>query len=82
MQVTGLPQPAPAAAWAAIVEGWTYTETKTTSTRQAWWTLALSDPLHSLAVMTWADFPPDYEWQDFPALVTWADLTDLATIGA
>ena len=75
VSLDGLPQPAPAASWAAIVEGWTYTETKSSQRHDAWWTLALSDPLHSLAVMTWADFTPAYTWAGFPPDVAWADLT-------
>lgn len=75
VQVDGLPQPAPATSWAGICEGWAYREWVAGQTRRAAWTLSLSDPLLSLAVMTWADFPPDYTWADFPPYLTWADLT-------
>ena len=78
----GLPQPAPATSWAGIVEGWAYREWMAGDTRQAAWTLSLSDPLLSLAVPTWADFTPAFRWADFNPLLTWADLTSMDAIGA
>lgn len=82
VQVDALPQPAPARSWAGIVEGWTYTETKSAARHDTWWTLALSDPQHSLAVMTWADHPAAYRWADYPAALIWADLTDTTQLEA
>lgn len=83
VELVDLPQPAPAAAWAGIVEGWTYREWATDDgQRHAGWTLALSDPVASLAVPTWADFTPAFQWDQHSPLITWADLTSLAAIGA
>lgn len=80
--VTGLPQPAPALDWTGIVEGWTYSMWTTYSGRAESLTLALSDPLHSLAVIKWADYPSLYKWQDHPAYLTWDDLNDLDALEA
>ena len=74
--VHGLPQPAPAIDWAAICEGWTYQYWKTDhGTEHERTTLALSDPLASLAVMTWSDYPALYRWSDHPTPLIWSDLT-------
>lgn len=75
VQVDAIPQPAPATSWAAIVEGWQYTETHNNLRADSWWTMALSDPLHSLAVMTWADFTPTQTWSQFPPNAMWVDVT-------
>lgn len=76
----GLPQPAPATDWTGIVEGWTYTQWADRGVLHEQMTLTLSDPLLSLAVMTWADYPSLYEWQDHPAVITWDDLDSLEMI--
>ena len=78
----GLPQPAPATTWTGIVEGWTYTQTGQGGQLSERMTLALSDPLLSLAVMRWQDYPADYTWSDHPATLTWGDLTDVAVLEA
>jgi hypothetical protein len=72
----GLPQPAPATDWTGIVEGWTYTQVGHLGTLTERITLNLSDPLHSLQVMVWDDYPSLYLWDDHPNYVTWDDLTD------
>lgn len=81
--IQGLPQPAPAVDWPAICEGWTYqfwkTEHGTEHERVA---LALSDPLASLAVMRWDDYPAIYTWADHPAYLTWSDLTSTTILEA
>ena len=74
VRVDDLPQPAPAISWAGICEGWAYREWVSGDTRHAGWTLALSDPLLSLAAMVWADFPPAFTWSAFDPLLTWSDL--------
>jgi hypothetical protein len=79
--IRGLPQPAPARDWTGILEGWTYEQQATDAGISRTLTLALSDPLHSMAVMRWADFPAWATWADFPAWATWDDLTDLPAIG-
>jgi hypothetical protein len=78
----GLPQPAPAADWTGICEGWTYTMVQTGPTLVEQVTLNLSDPMHSLAVFRWEDYPTLYTWAQHPGHVTWDDLNTLATIGA
>jgi hypothetical protein len=82
IRITGLPQPAPSGGqWTGILEGWTYTQWTDLTGVRSQLVLTLSDPLHSLAVMRWADFPAVFTWADFPAWTTWDDLTDLAVIG-
>ena len=81
--VHGLPQPAPAIDWPAIVEGWTYQYWKTDhGTEHERTTLALSDPLASLAVIAWTDYPPLYRWSDHPTPLSWSDLTTLTVLEA
>jgi len=78
-----LPSPSPASDWPAIVEGWQYIETANAGTRLEQITLLLSDPLHSLAVMRWDEYPTLYTWAEHPTYLTWADLTspDMLTVG-
>lgn len=74
--IHGLPQPAPAGDWPAICEGWTYQYWKTRGgTEHERMTLAVSDVLASLAVMTWNDYPALFTWADHKAYLTWVDLT-------
>lgn len=78
-----LPQPAPAIEWTGILEGWTYTQwNPAPGTVNSTLTLALSDPLWSLAVITWADYPTTYRWDEHPAHITWDDLTTLDILEA
>lgn len=79
-QVTlqGLPQPAPAIDWTGIVEGWTYTQVGADEQL----VLNLSDPLLSLVVMRWDDYPAGYRWADHPAYLTWDDLESVEQLEA
>lgn len=77
VQVDDLPLPAPAASWVGICEGWAYREWVIGDTRHGAWTLSLSDPLFSLAVPTWADYPPAFMWSDHSPLLTWADIVSI-----
>jgi hypothetical protein len=70
----GLPQPAPAIDWTGIVEGWTYTQWEAGGAMREQLVLSLSDPLLSLAVMRWDDYPTTYLWSQHPAHLTWDDL--------
>lgn len=71
--IDGLPQPAPATALAAIVEGWTFTQTGRDGIVTEQMVLALSDPLSSLAVITWGDIDPALTWADIDPALRWAD---------
>lgn len=75
-----LPTPNPAITWPAIVEGWTYIELAEAELRREQLTLILSDPLLSLAVMRWDDYPGTYPWQGHPPAVTWMDLTQTSVL--
>lgn len=68
VDLTGLPQPAPAAGYQGVVEGWT--ETVNTIT------LHLSDVRHSYAVVTWEAVPPTVTWQAVPPSLVWGDAID------
>jgi hypothetical protein len=82
VRIGNLPTPGPATAWAAILEGWTYTQTATDTGVLRLMRLALSDPLHSVIAMTWTDYPGTYVWDDHPPALTWADLTTTETLEA
>lgn len=76
VQLTNLPQPAPAASPVRVVEGWTHTLTRTRSDL----TFYVSDPLHSYAGIVWDAMDPDGRWMDVPPALAWYDaLTDPAT---
>lgn len=80
--VQGLPQPAPASEWTGILEGWTYQQWRTgPGLDHERLTLHLSDPLWSLAVMTWADYPATYTWADHPEALIWDYLNSTADLG-
>jgi hypothetical protein len=75
----GLPQPGPAIDWAGIVEGWTYnTQTGKGGQLTEQMVLALSDPLMSLDVMAWEDYPSLYTWDGHDPAWTWDDMDNLA----
>lgn len=74
VELADLPQPAPALTWVAVVEGWTYTQHGQGGQLFERLTLAVSDPLHSLIVMTWAEYPSLYTWAQHPAFLTWNDV--------
>jgi len=78
----GLPQPAPATDWTGIVEGWTFTQWAEGGTLREQMILTLSDPLLSLAVMRWDDYPAIYEWQEHPNFVAWDDLDSIGILEA
>jgi hypothetical protein len=78
----GLPQPAPAIDWTGIVEGWTYTMWAAGGDFHQQLVLALSDPLLSLAVPRWDDYPSLYLWSQHPAPLIWDDLTDVDVLEA
>lgn len=81
--IRDLPQPAPAIDWTGILEGWTYIQWGTEDgTQHETLTLALSDPLASLAVMTWDDYPTLYTWADHPGHLTWDDLNTTTILEA
>jgi hypothetical protein len=77
----GMPQPAPAIDWSAILEGWTYTHTGSGGTVVEQMSLALSDPLLSLMVMVWNDYPALFVWTDHGTLF-WSDLDDVDILEA
>jgi hypothetical protein len=77
----GMPQPAPAIDWSGILEGWTYTHTGSGGTVVEQMSLALSDPLLSLVVMRWDDYPALYVWPDHGTLL-WSDLDDARVLEA
>jgi hypothetical protein len=77
----GMPQPAPAIDWSAILEGWTYTHTGSGGTVVEQMSLALSDPLLSLMVMVWNDYPALFVWPDHGTLF-WSDLDDVDILEA
>lgn len=79
--VQGLPQPAPATEWTGILEGWSYQQWRTGSGDHERITLYLSDPLSSLAVMTWADYPSTYTWADHPDALIWDYLNGVGDLG-
>lgn len=84
MHVTlqGLPQPAPAMEWTGILEGWSYQQWRTgPGLDHERITLFLSDPLSSLAVMTWADYPSTYTWADHPPALIWDYVNGLEDLG-
>lgn len=72
-----MPQPAPAIVAEGIVEGWTYVTWGDGGQMFERLRLHTSALLESLAVPTWADFPPAFTWADFPPIATWADLTEI-----
>jgi hypothetical protein len=78
----GLPQPAPAIDWTGIVEGWTFTQWADRGVFSERLTLALSDPLLSLAVMRWDDYPGTYRWSQHPSYLTWDDLDSIDVLEA
>jgi hypothetical protein len=78
----GLPQPAPAIDWTGIVEGWTFTQWADGGVIQEQMVLTLSDPLLSLAVMRWDDYPGTYLWSDHPTDLTWDGLFDVDVLEA
>ena len=80
--LSGLPQPAPATDWTGIVEGWTYTQYAEGDLFTARMSLQLSEPLLSLAVMQWADYPGTYLWSEHPAYLTWGDILDETVLEA
>lgn len=72
--IQGLPTPAPATDWLGILEGWTFTQVADGGVVSETMTLALSDPLYSLVVMTWDDYPALFTWADHEGFMTWNDL--------
>jgi hypothetical protein len=78
----GLPQPAPATDWTGIVEGWTFTQWAEGGVLQEQIVLTLSDPLMSLAVFRWDEYPSLYEWAQHPGFLTWGDLLTVDVLEA
>lgn len=67
VQLTGLPQPAPAASVVMVAEGWTHTLSAYSETL----TFALSDPSHSYAGIVWEAVDPAITWNTVPPALSW-----------
>lgn len=73
--VTGIPQPAPAASFPGVVEGWSETlswDPDTGGTRRTF-TIALSHAAHSLALPSWDAQPPAARWSDLDPYARWEE---------
>jgi len=78
VSILDLPQPAPAEAFAGIVEGWGEVYTP----GEHILTLSLSDPRYSFETLTWGQVYTDIEWQDVFDTARWFEIVSNGSLSA
>jgi hypothetical protein len=78
VSILNLPQPAPEAAFAGIVEGWGEIYTP----GQHILTLSLSDPRFSFETLTWGEVYADIQWQDVFNTAKWFEIISNGSLSA
>jgi hypothetical protein len=78
VSILNLPQPAPEAQFAGIVEGWGEVFTP----GEHILTLSLSDPRFSFETLTWGEVYADIEWQDVFNTARWFEIVSNGSLSA
>lgn len=78
VSILNLPQPAPAAQFAGIVEGWGEVFTP----GEHILTLSLSDPRFSFETLTWGQVYTDIQWQDVFPEAQWFEIVSNGSLSA
>ncbi len=78
VSILNLPQPAPEAQFAGIVEGWGEVYTP----GEHILTLSLSDPRFSFETLTWGEVYTDIQWQDVFATARWFEIVSNGSLSA